>query len=226
MADDAPLVLWDCIFPSIDTKPVDTTSKSVDGYEKGDHIPQEEQQRGYEDALPWITEQTQAVSQSASNQAGSSRKEPKPQKSDLPSTLWRLYRKSKIDCTLSEQLLTSASTLMSPSPNSHPSASGNQTVKHEHHHNSDDQETVAVSSQSNTSHVGESITSATSTSTRIFLGGNEAKLAGRYVPVMERPRGEGVESVNRRWREKMEMKDMKGRMGKEEAGMERGKVSE
>ena len=52
MADDAPLVLWDCIFPGIDTKPVDTTSKSVDGYEKGDHIPQEEQQRGYDDAPP------------------------------------------------------------------------------------------------------------------------------------------------------------------------------
>ena len=76
-----------------------------------------------------------------------------------------------------------------------------------------------------------STSTSTNTSTRIFLGGNEAKLAGRYVPVMERPRGEGVESVNRRWRAKMEMKGLKGRIGKdddreEEAGMEGGKVSE
>ena len=224
MADDAPLVLWDCIFPKLDTKR-EGLEEIIDEGGKGDHMPQAEQQGGYEDALPWITEHNQAISQNPSSQAGSSRKELKPPKSDLSSTLWRLYRKSKIDCILSEQLLTSALTFSrSTSSVSHASASGTQIPTHEHY-NSDDQEAAAaaaaVASSTNTHDIREGV-SSTSTSTRIFLGGNEARLAGRYVPVMERPSGEGVEGVNRRWREKMEMKGLKGRIGRGEEGEEEG----
>ena len=225
MADDAPLVLWDCIFPKLDSSKYGDLDHGEDEHGKRDHIPQIEEQRGYEDALPWITEHNQAISQNPSSQARSSRKEPKPPKSDLSSTLWRLYRKSKIDCILSEQLLTSASTFRrSTSSVSHASASGTQIPTHEHC-DGDDQEAiavaVAVASSTNTHDIREGV-SSTSTSTRIFLGGNEARLAGRYVPVMERPRGEGVEGVNRRWREKMEMKGLKGRIGRGEEGEEEG----
>ena len=143
MAEDTPLVLWDCIFPR-------------DG---GD---------SYEDAMEWIY-----AGDTARGIAGStdiSRSVPKDGKygtGGLAEDLWKVWRQRKMDELLAGTLLNEVL------------AQGNA-----------DQHTRAAA---------QNAQEPRSASRRVFCGGDEARLKGKYVPVLERPRMESVEMINARY---------------------------
>ncbi len=126
MADDAPLVLWDCIFPA-------------EGSGKR------------EDALQWVY---------AEGVGG---------KGGLVDDVWRVWRGRKMDEVLAGSLLD----VVTSQGRKRVEESGDEEAPH--------------------GRVGES------RSQKVFQGGDGPRLAGRYIPVMEKPRMESVEAINARF---------------------------
>ena len=153
MAEDAPLVLWDCIFPR-------------DG---GD---------SHEDAMEWIyvSDPARDVGVPVSVHKGG-----KYGTGGLVEVLWKVWRQRKMDELLAGMLLNEVV------------AQGNATDIDEHR-----QEVEQIRQQG-----------AGSVSRKVFCGGDEARLKGKYVPVMERPKLESVETINARYakRKGFEMRD-------------------
>ena len=146
MADDAPLVLWDCIFP-----------KDLE----------EKKEAGYEDGLKWVTEEDQL--KGAHNAKKQDSVESKFARNGVEENVWRLWRKTKIDEVLTGELLNVVGNCSNfPPPREFDTTSVLPDQK----------------------------------GAKVFMGGNEAKLAGKYVPVMQRPRMEAADVVNARWAQK------------------------
>ena len=181
MADDAPLVLWDCIFP-----------KDLS----------ELNEMGYEDSLPWITESGPLASSSSgvnglNNDNNNNSNENnnrfelngKYARGGVAESIWKVWRKAKIDEVLAGELL--------------------DVVEGYHH--------TTLQSKHQEQGQGYGSNNPEPRSERVFLGGNEAKLAGKYVPVMQRPRMEGAEVVNAKWAKKKNGVVVKEEEGGEEA---------
>ncbi len=141
MADDAPLVLWDCIFPR-------------------------EGADSREDALEWVYVGDQGGKE---NRTATVFGKGKYGMGGVVDDLWRVWRRRKIDEVLAGMLLDVA-------------------VKQG---GSDDD------SQGNASEQRDAKTK--SISQKVFEGGNAARLAGRYRPVLQRPRMESVEVLNAKY---------------------------
>ena len=84
MADDAPLVLWDCIFP-------------LPGEADAAHLPNgTAKHEGYEDSLKWVY---------VGDVNGETGKDGKWGRNGVMQDLWALWRKSKMDEVLADQLM-------------------------------------------------------------------------------------------------------------------------
>jgi len=129
MADDAPLVLWDCIFPA-------------------------EGSESREDALEWV------YAKDTENTGG---------KGGLVDDMWRVWRGRKMDEVLAGSLMDVVA------------AQGRSK-----------REDVGIE-EGQTGRGGES------RSQKVFQGGDAPRRAGRYIPVMQKPRMQSVEAINARY---------------------------
>lgn len=136
MADDAPLVLWDCIFP-------------------------EEGSERREDALEWVY---------ANDSAGMENKGGKTAVGGVLDDMWRVWRKRKMDEILAGSLLDIISTQGSKAADK------------------DADKTSATNGKG-----------WENRSQKVFQGGDGPRLAGRYIPVMQKPRMESVEAINAKY---------------------------
>jgi len=141
LANDSPLVLWDCIFPR-----------------EGDD--------SRRDALDWVYVGEQRGTESGTA-TGSGKG--KYGMGGVVDDLWRVWRRRKIDELLAGMLLDVVA------------RQGNSP---------DNVRLQPDERQSST---------ARASSQKVFGGGNTPRLAGRYRPVLERPRMESVEIANARY---------------------------
>ncbi|KAG8528362.1 uncharacterized protein KY384_007280 [Bacidia gigantensis] len=181
MADDAPLVLWDCIFPA--------------GAVKGG----ERQTESRPDSLNWIYVGDELRLNGAGQKQGG--RDTKYGPHGLVPDLWGLWRKRKIDEVLAGSLLGRVVGM------------GNAGGKRGQ---SKMDEGGKEEGESSTKKQGKE-------NAKIFLGGDGYKLGGKYIPVLQRPRGEAPEVLNERWREKRERRKEKMDRDKGEGG--RGRES-
>lgn len=136
MADDAPLVLWDCVFPQ-------------EGSEN----------RG--DALEWIYVGDYTGHENGTSKASGVRSHGKYGPGGVVDEMWKIWRHRKIDEILAGTLLDVIVSLgKQEQTQSAPRFRGSQQV---------------------------------------FAGGDGPRLAGRYTPVLQRPRMESVEVINARY---------------------------
>lgn len=147
MADDAPLVLWDCVFPQ-------GHSDSLEPH----------------DALPWVYVGDEVSSTlQASNGRGHDRYGPL----GLVDQMWKVWRQRKID-----ELL--AGTLM---------------------------DTILSRGSSPRSYIDEQVHRKNSgASQKVFNGGDSARLMGKYIPVLKKPKMESVEVINARYAQRTQLK--------------------
>ncbi|CAP92522.1 Pc13g14530 [Penicillium rubens Wisconsin 54-1255] len=137
MADDAPLVLWDCIFPDV---------------ESGSRA----------DSLNWIY-----AGDSPANGKGSAKGDSKFGMRGTVESLWAVWRKRKIDEMLAGALLDLTVT------------QGNQKAE-----DIDNQwQNVGYAKKS-------------SRGAKVWSGGNDTSVGGKYVPVHEKPKMQPVEVQN------------------------------
>ncbi|KAI9874302.1 MAG: hypothetical protein M1830_009903 [Pleopsidium flavum] len=141
MADDAPLVLWDCIFPRGGS---DSREDALEWVYVGDQI-------GTENGL---------VTGSGKGKYGMH---------GIVDDLWKVWRGRKIDEVLAGMLLDVVVGQGKPCNGIGRNSNGEPGMK------------------------------ARSKSQKLFDGGNAPRLAGQYVPVLQRPRMESVESINSRY---------------------------
>ncbi|KAA8646439.1 hypothetical protein EYZ11_000278 [Aspergillus tanneri] len=138
MASDAPLVLWDCIFPDLNSGT-------------------------RQDALEWIyagdPRQMKSQSGKGSGKFGLG---------SITDGLWSVWRQRKIDEVLAGALLD-----LSISQGDQRLANGEFTD-------------AGVDKQNR----GQ----------KVFYGGNETRVGGKYIPVMQKRRNDPVEVQNARWR--------------------------
>ena len=137
MAEDAPLVLWDCIFPS-------------------------DRSGSREDSLDWIY-----VGDRPNSTTSPVRSNGQFGLGGVVDDVWGLWRQKKIDEILAGTLLNVMAKL----------------GKHD---------------ATKINDYGVDIKSS-STSQKVFYGGNYWRPRGKYVPVLERPRLESVETINLRF---------------------------
>lgn len=151
MADDAPLVLWDCIFPR-------------------------EGSENREDALDWVY-----IGDSAGTQGGISKanvgKNGKYGVGGVVDEMWKVWRRRKIDEVLAGTLL----------------------------------DVIATQGQGDSTH--QSNKANYRGSQKVFAGGDSARLMGKYVPVLKKPRMESVEVINSRYATRKATKDEDGDVG-------------
>jgi tRNA pseudouridine38/39 synthase len=140
MADEVPLVLWDCIFPKLD-----------DASQLGNHHPD-----GFEgnqqDSIDWVW-------------VGEDSPEHLHGRKGLVSHLWGQWREKKMDELLANRLLDFVST--------RPDISRNLA--------------------------GTSLPTKNPTSQLAFEGGNGARVAGTYTPLLERSTLPTPEEINDKW---------------------------
>lgn len=146
MADDAPLVLYSCLFPDGD----------CDGSDGSDPL----------DSLQWISVGGQNGSGS---QTTSLRGNDKYGPGGLVDQMWKVWRQRKIDELLAGFLADVISRTDSD-----------------------------LCSYTNLQAHQDSVRD----SQKVFTGGNSARLVGKYVPVLEKPRMERVEIINARYLER------------------------
>ena len=158
MADDAPLVLWDCVFPQ----------GNSDSFEP-------------HDALPWIYVGGEVISTlQGSKGRGHDRYGPL----GLIDQVWKVWRQRKID-----ELL--AGTLM---------------------------DTILSRGSNPRSYIDEQVHRKNSrASQKVFNGGDSARLMGKYVPVLKKPKLESVEVINARYAPRTQVKGKEG-IGRESNG--------
>ena len=159
MADDAPLVLRDCIFPR--------EGSGSDG-------------SSGEDALQWIyigdvSDHGQGMN---STSDGATSKKGKYGLGGVVDDLWKVWRGRKMDEILAGSLLNLVVN-QGQQPDQPPSHA-------EYKHKEQQQQHQHRGSQ------------------RVFQGGDAAKLAGKYVPVLQKPRMESVEIINANYSKKKE----------------------
>ena len=148
MADDAPLVLWDCIFP-------------------------EEDSDSREDSLNWIYVGDPAnPSQKTAGKSDVVKNEGRYGVGGVVDEMWKVWRGRKMDEVLAGSLL-------------------DVIVKQGNH-----------SSDSLGSEIESNVKDRSRKSQQVFQGGDGPRLAGRYVPVLEKPRMESVEVINTRYAQK------------------------
>ena len=148
MADDAPLVLWDCIFPR----------------EGGENR---------EDALDWVHIGDSAGSEGGISQANNA-KDGKHGFGGVIDEMWKVWRRRKIDEVL-------AGTLLDVIASQGQSPQGTSTQQFH-----------------KTNYRG---------SQKVFAGGDSARLMGKYVPILKKPRMENVEVINSRYATRKASKD-------------------
>ncbi|KAK4861733.1 hypothetical protein LT330_003768 [Penicillium expansum] len=137
MADDAPLVLWDCIFPDI---------------ESGSRL----------DSLNWVY-----AGDSPANSRGSAKGDSKFGMRGTVESLWTVWRKRKIDEILAGALLDLTV------------SQGNQNME-----DIDNQWQIAGDSK------------RANRGAKIWYGGNETVVGGKYIPVDEKSKMQTVEVQN------------------------------
>lgn len=152
MAEDAPLVLWDCIFPREGGNP-------------------------HEDGLDWVyasdyLDDNKTDSRAVGKKGGRSGRA-KHGPGDVVDDLWKLWRGRKIDEVLAGRLLDVVARQGHPPPIA------------------EDEETIDSNKAENQSRDRDS--------QKVFLGGDAARAAGRYVPVLAKPRRAKVEVLNARY---------------------------
>ena len=140
MADDAPLVLWDCIFPR-------------------------EGSEDREDALDWVYIGDFAGTKGAISAANNG-KDGKYGVGGVVDEMWKVWRRRKIDEVL-------AGTLLDVIASQGQSLQGTSTCQtHKANYRG---------------------------SQRVFAGGDSARLMGKYVSVLKKPRMESVDVINSRY---------------------------
>jgi tRNA pseudouridine38/39 synthase len=143
MADEVPLVLWDCIFPKVDEGMTKKAALDV-------HNPDVEGNRNLKDAMDWIW----MGEDKAAHLHGAS---------GLVDQLWEGWRERKMDELLANMLLDS----VARKPDlSRRLAEGPEKSR---------------------------------ISQRVFEGGNSARSAGTYVPVLKKHLLDGPDEVNDKW---------------------------
>ena len=147
MADDAPLVLWDCVFPQ----------GNSDSFEP-------------RDALPWIYVGDEV---SSTLQDGNGRGHDRYGPLGLVDQMWKVWRQRKIDELLAGTLID---TILSRGSNP-------RNYIDEQVHRKDSR-----------------------ASQKVFNGGDSARLMGKYVQVLQKPRMESVEVVNARYAQRTQLK--------------------
>jgi len=163
MADDAPLVLWDCIFPDLEATNVAGTSWTED----------------HQDSLNWIYVDGQGQDVGATEKEkvkpgfighGDGRFGP----GGLQDVVWAEWRRRKIDEVLAGSLLGIVAQ-QATRPSGALSDAGEST---------------------------QNVPPFETHSTKVFDGGNGARLKGEYIPVMRRERQEDVDVQNKRYAER------------------------
>ena len=144
MAEDAPLVLWDCIFPA-------------------------EGSVTREDALPWIYAGDPLPSIADSVPAPPAKGNGKFGLGGVVDDVWKLWREKKMDEMLAGMLLNKMADMGNP-----PAGSGEMGP-------------------------AANVLDRKTTSQKIFYGGDSARLRGKYVPILQRPRMEPVEVINAKY---------------------------
>ena len=144
MADDAPLVLWDCMFPA-------------------------EGSESREDALPWIYAGDPLSSIADGVLTPPAKGNGKFGLGGVVDEVWKLWREKKMDEVLAGMLLNKVADM------------GNSPVN------------------SGETGLAANVLERKTSSQKIFYGGNSARLKGRYVPVLQRPRMESVEIINAKY---------------------------
>ncbi|KAL4878642.1 pseudouridine synthase [Aspergillus karnatakaensis] len=138
MASDAPLVLWNCVFP-----PLDSDSR--------------------EDALDWVYAGDYRQVKNQYAKAGG-----KFGLGGVIDDLWSLWRQRKVDEILAGALLDLAM----------------------------EQGDQSVIGGANIQNLEREMQSKLQ---RVFVGGNEGKAGGKYIPLMQKKKIEAVEVLNARW---------------------------
>ncbi|KAF2721269.1 pseudouridine synthase [Polychaeton citri CBS 116435] len=93
MADDAPLVLWDCVFPSPDLVGDD------------DHAPADLKSAGYVDALKWINVGDDCGGRDSTKRAVNGIEDGRFGRNGVIEDLWAVWRERKIDELLAGSLM-------------------------------------------------------------------------------------------------------------------------
>ncbi|KAK4542022.1 hypothetical protein LTR36_007222 [Oleoguttula mirabilis] len=94
MADDRPLVLWDCVFPDLDK--LGAQDHQVDGLHAA----------GYENALDWVYAGAEAGGRDTAKRSIAGVDDAKYGRNGIMDELWALWRKRKIDEVLAGSLMT------------------------------------------------------------------------------------------------------------------------
>ena len=160
MADDAPLVLWDCIFPR----------------EGGALDP--ETGRG-QDAMEWLYV-GDGIRPGPGHASGTSMTDGRFGQGGVVDDLWTVWRRRKMDEVLAGTLLNVVL---------------RQGVGYQ-------AENTGPAATNEVSRIQTATTKRKTTSQKVFQGANGPKYAGKYVPVMQKPRMERTEVINERYRER------------------------
>ena len=156
MADDAPLVLWDCIFPR-------------------------EGSESREDALEWMYVGDDTGCENGISRASSANGDGKYGSGGIVDETWKIWRQSKIDEVLAGTLLD-----VIVSQGKHQGQEGQAQPVPRHR-----------------------------VSQKVFAGGNGPRLAGKYTPVLQRPRMESVEVINARYAKRKDPENVDKVVGSE-----------
>lgn len=162
MADDAPLVLWDCLFPDLADEGSERPTES-----KGDAM-----------AWRWVGEENRAGGEGGEGRERRGwAKDAKWGVGGLVPEMWKVWRRRKMDEVLAGSLL-------------------NLTLQQGHEERASEEGGGGGNSKGRGSD-------------KVFLGGDSCKLVGKYCPIMERPRLDSVEVINRRYVKRMEAQGKK-----------------
>jgi tRNA pseudouridine38/39 synthase len=186
MADDAPLVLWDCVFPNLEAE------KRVAGDDGWRIMPE----NGYVDTMDWVYVDEQGGAKAGKAETGAKTQgigyagagDGRFGPGGLQEVVWAEWRRNKINEVLAGSLLDIVARQSASSP---PAAEAGQDATIE-------PEIKVASFEAH--------------STKIFDGGNTARLRGEYVPVLRRPRQESVEVQTQRYHERKGLV-MRGKAG-------------
>ncbi|KXL48816.1 hypothetical protein M433DRAFT_62901 [Acidomyces richmondensis BFW] len=156
MASDAPLVLWDCIFPD----PQRAT--------QADHISNSTSNDAYEDALEWIHVSDNTTDSDFTRRMVRGIDDGMYGANGIVNELWAQWRKRKIDEVLAANLME---LVVRPD---------NRRILQAHA-------------------TGNPAQSEAIPKSRVFDGSDRVRIAGRYIPIMQRERMESPEIVNARY---------------------------
>lgn len=183
LADDAPLVLWDCVFgarrPAGQAHAVsDNNNNNIGNNDEGDDDAGAEAEAEAE-AVVGVAE---GIEELAWTYVGADGPLNLHGTSGLLDDLWAYWRERKIDEVLANRLLDLVSRRTGAYRGPTTATDGDSTAA------------VAAAPAA-----AAKINSKNLASTRVFEGGNRPKLAGSYVPVMKKEQMQSPEEQNDRW---------------------------